>query len=115
MSRRPGLFPPPQPEIPDLSAALAAPTYRLRVGETATWTRIHVRTIDCEECSMVQHERAGAFGPRRTATHRRKRAIGPRLDLCSAHAHRWLERDSQDTVHAVPGVVPGTRPTRGSA
>jgi len=92
---RPALFPEPDPDIPDLSTGLSGPPWRLRPGETATWTQLSVKTIDCQECAVLQHERRGEFGPRRQAKRRRKTEHG-RLDLCRAHAHAWHQRDEVD-------------------
>jgi hypothetical protein len=95
---RPALFPEPPRDLPDLSAALATPAYRLDRGEKAKWTRINVKTIDCVECTHLQHETRGAFGPRRQAKWRRALPEGHRLDLCRAHEMAWRERDKTDSA-----------------
>lgn len=100
-TRNPGLFPTPSPDIPALSTGLGGPARRLRLGETARWTRINVSTIDCQECAHVQHETQGRFGPRRLAKHRRTLpAGGPALDLCRGHAQAWRRRDAADSGSA---------------
>lgn len=97
MAGRPGLFPPPEPDIPDLSAHYGGPAWRLVGGQRAKWTAIRVTTVDCVECAMLQHERRGGFGPRRQARHRRVHPTGDRLDLCRAHAMAWKQRDQHDS------------------
>lgn len=97
MSARPALFPEPAPDIPALSHQFAASTWRLAPGEKAKWTALKVRTIDCRECAVLQHEQRGAYGPRRIAKHRRVTPAG-RLDLCRAHSQGWRERDAVDSA-----------------
>lgn len=101
-TRRPGLFPEPEPSIPDLSDALADPFHRLRPGQQATWTPVRASTVDCQECAHLQHERRGAFGPRRQAKWRRKTPDGTRMDLCRGHALAWRTRDHTDTTPPNP-------------
>ncbi|HEX5522697.1 MAG TPA: hypothetical protein VFX53_04565 [Pedococcus sp.] len=91
-----GLFPAPDPDIPALSVALGGPAWRLPRGGKAKWVRLSVKTIDCQECSHLQHETRGDFGPRRQAK-RRRRYDGTQLDLCRAHAQAWQERDAEDS------------------
>lgn len=98
MPARPALFPEPDPDIPPLSRSLAEPAWRLRPGESAKWTRISVKTLDCRECAHLQHERRGDFGPRRQAKRRRTVPGGGRLDLCHAHAQAWQQRDQNDSA-----------------
>lgn len=96
MCPRPALFPEPAVDPPALSAGYAASPYRLLPGEKAKWTWIHVKTIDCMECALLQHEQRGEFGPRRQAKRRRIGPRGVRLDLCRAHAMQWEQRDKTD-------------------
>ncbi len=96
MGTRPALFPEPEPDLPQLSQWFSGAHHRLLPGEHATWTRVRVTTVHCQECAHLQHELAGDFGPRRQARYRRN-AGGHRLDLCRAHAERWRERDAADT------------------
>lgn len=102
MCSRPALFPEPHREPPPLSAGLAVSTWRLLPGEKAKWTRINVKTIDCIECSLLQHEMRGGYGPRRQAKRRRITPRGDRLDLCRAHAQVWEQRDIDDTKGTTP-------------
>jgi hypothetical protein len=90
-----GLFPEPIGPTLALSRLLGAePGYRLAPGEHARWTRRNTASsVDCEECAALQHELRGAYRPRRRATIRRTRPGPLHLDLCSAHAELWRERD----------------------
>ena len=99
MPGRPALFPEPAREQPALSRGLAGPSWRLRVGEVAKWTRLSaIGRIDCMECAFLQHEQGGAYHPRRKAKRRRSTPAGARLDLCHAHATAWQERDEIDSA-----------------
>ncbi len=98
MPAQPALFPQPRPDTPGLSSALAGPPWRLARGEVAKWTRLGATSrMDCLECIYLQHEQAGAYGPRRKAKRRRSIAAG-RLDLCHAHAEAWRHRDREDSA-----------------
>lgn len=98
MTPTPALFPEPPPDMPALSAQLSGPAWRLEPGGRARWTQISVKTIDCAECTWLQHETRGAFGPRRQAKRRRKADGMPRLDLCRSHAQAWQQRDENDSA-----------------
>lgn len=92
----PGLFPAPEKDIPTLSKRFGHGEYRAGPGQKVKWTpkkpRVHT---DCEECSALQHETRGAYGPRRQI--RTRRAVnGTGLDLCHAHALAWKGRDTHD-------------------
>jgi hypothetical protein len=104
-AQNPGLFPAPRPQSPDLSLWLSAPVYRLTPGQRAKWTELHVKTVDWQECAMLQHETRGGFGPRRVAKHRRRLPSGMALDLCRAHTMAWKRRDSDDTDGPTPGTA----------
>lgn len=97
MNARPALFPQPHPDPPELSQTLTGYVDRLHIGQEAKWARINVQTIDCIECSLLQHETHGDYGPRRQAKWRRKGPLGGRLDLCRDHADAWKRRDSADS------------------
>src|SRR5262245_24608512 len=98
MSPDPALFPEPDPDIPALSAGLGGAAWRLEPGQRARWTDLRVKTIDCVECTWLQHETRGAYGPRRQAKRRRTAGQRPRLDLCRAHALAWKQRDETDSA-----------------
>lgn len=87
--------PPIQPVA--LSRSLGGHENRLVRGEKAKWTQVKLKTYrPCEECSCVQHESNGEFGPRRQAKHRRRTPLGLVLELCTAHANLWRRRDESD-------------------
>lgn len=93
------LFPPVVPPVVELSAGWDTPTRRLASGDLAKWSALKLKSDwPCHECAQRQHETRGASGPRRQARHRRKCPAGGTLDLCSAHARLWRERDDEDTA-----------------
>lgn len=81
------MFDKPAEQPVQLSKALAAFEYRLDHNEKAKWTAVKVKgPRPCQECSHMQHESGGKFGPRRQAKHRRTHPMGP-----------VLERDEKDS------------------
>jgi len=97
MVRNVPMFDRPEPPRVELSQALAVDANRLIRGETARWTSVRIKSPrPCQECSQLQHETRGAFGPRRQVTHRRKHPYGGVLELCNEHTRLWKERDEQD-------------------
>jgi hypothetical protein len=88
-----GLFPPPDKDLPRLSTQFAHGEYRAGPGVKVKWTRRATRSrADCDECTALQHETNGQFWPRRQVRHRRA-VNSTTLDLCSAHAVAWKDRD----------------------
>lgn len=94
--KAPGLFPPPERSIPQLSDRFAKGEHRAGLDVKVKWTKKAPRTkADCDECIAYQHETEGKFGPRRQIRHRRS-VNGLHLDLCHAHALAWKDRDNDD-------------------
>lgn len=92
------LFDKPGEEPMRLSKALAGAEYRLVKDEKAKWTDVHLKGYRaCQECSAVQHETGGAFGPRRQIKKRRRSPGSPALELCQQHAQLWKTRDEEDS------------------
>lgn len=90
----PALFPKPEPDIPKLSQKFSTAEYRNRPGVKVKWARKAPRArADCDECTALQHETAGAYWPRRQIRGRRT-ANDTTLDLCSAHIAAWKDRDT---------------------
>ena len=88
---------PPEQKVA-LSKALSGFAYRLARGETCKWTAIKVKgPRPCDECFHMQHETGGSFGPRRQAKHRRSHPMGAPIELRTAHADLWKDRDAADS------------------
>lgn len=91
-----GLFPQPDKDLPRLSQEFANGEHRAGPGVKVKWTRRATRSrADCDECTALQHETRGAYWPRRQVRNRRS-VNGNTLDLCSAHAAAWKDRDHQE-------------------
>lgn len=87
---------PPAPQI-GLSQHFSAWEYRLNPGERARWTvRRSKRFTPCQECSFLQHETRGRFGPKRTVIQRRTTPNGTKIEMCGAHCSLWKDRDFVD-------------------
>lgn len=97
VATRPLFDEPAAPEF-SLSEALSAFEYRLTKDEKAKWTDVRLKGYRaCQECSAVQHETNGTFGPRRQVKKRRRPPHGPALELCGQHAQLWQARDEEDS------------------
>lgn len=91
------LFGKPEPAQRELSQMYSVPAYRASVTEKPKWTQIKVKSpLPCDECFAMQHETAGACGPRADAKQRRSFKGGPTLQLCRVHTLLWRDRDEQD-------------------
>jgi len=81
-----------------LSVRYSLPVLRVDRDTKATYVRIVHRAVRlCDECIASQHE-AGGGGPTRVHARYTRDLRGHHLDLCSAHAEFWRERDSYDRV-----------------
>lgn len=96
-----GLFDEPEQATRPLSDMYSAPAYRASAKDKARYTAIKsVNPIPCDECFANQHEAQGRGWPRAQARTKRSFKGGPKtlLNLCSAHAELWRERDAEDTA-----------------
>lgn len=80
-----------------LSQRYATNSYRATANEWPTWTPVDGVVGGCDECSMLQHESRGKYGPRRSPSNRRGFPDGAVLYLCDQHSQAWRERDAADT------------------
>jgi hypothetical protein len=80
-----------------MSTRYAAHEWRAGVARRPRWAAI-TTAEPCDECAMIQHETAGAYGFRRQAHHRRSLPKAPAyaLRLCATHQRAWKLRDKHD-------------------
>lgn len=84
----------PATSVP-LSKQYSVPAYRASAEEKPKYAK-SVTQLPCDECSFLQHETGGKFGPRAQAKARRSFPGGPNLRLCRRHEKAWRERDEKD-------------------
>lgn len=82
---------------PPLTLSKHFDSHALTPHVTAQW---HKRTLRnrmvCQECQWLAHETHGAAPPTlRKITQRRTLSTGQHIDMCTAHAVLWKEKDAQ--------------------